>query len=84
MRDGLVLMIQSTWMNAACEVASDYPGVISKLDPRPERAGLTPLSWICECLGYDQKPPKCALLSVGRREPIAGYREIAGLVSLNL
>jgi two-component system, NarL family, nitrate/nitrite response regulator NarL len=36
MRDGLVLMIQSNWVNAACEVASDYLGVISKLDPPPK------------------------------------------------
>jgi two-component system, NarL family, nitrate/nitrite response regulator NarL len=35
MRDGLVLMIQSTWRDAQCEVASDYAEVISKLEAQP-------------------------------------------------
>jgi DNA-binding NarL/FixJ family response regulator len=32
-RDGLVLMIQRHWVDAQCDTASDYAGVISQLDP---------------------------------------------------
>lgn len=35
MRDGLVLMIQSTWPLARCDVASDYSSVIENLDAFP-------------------------------------------------
>ena len=31
MRDGIVLMIQTTWPNSTCEVAHDFAGVIGKL-----------------------------------------------------
>jgi DNA-binding NarL/FixJ family response regulator len=35
-RDGLVLMIQSTWANAICEIAGDYLGVLEKLSSTRE------------------------------------------------
>ncbi len=31
MRDGIVLMIQTTWPNSTCQVAHDFAGVIGKL-----------------------------------------------------
>jgi two-component system, NarL family, response regulator YdfI len=40
MRDGLVLMIQNSWPEAQCEVASDYQGVISKLGQYPQKLGF--------------------------------------------
>lgn len=32
MRDGMVLMIRTAWLDSSCETASDYQGVVDKLD----------------------------------------------------